>query len=132
MSLNPKTPLFEVKDPELKKFMDNVLVPTNDQHGDDIPVSVFSDYVEGKQPLGSSALEKRGVSLFVPEWQPDKCIQCNQCSYVCPHAVIRPVALTEEEAEAAPASMKLVDLRGMPGYKFGITVSAYDLSLIHI
>ena len=122
----PKTPLFEVKDPELKKFMDNVLVPTNDQHGDDIPVSVFSDYVEGKQPLGSSALEKRGVSLFVPEWQPDKCIQCNQCAYVCPHAVIRPVALTE--AEAAPASMKLVDLRGMPGYKFGITVSAYDCS----
>ena len=124
----PKTPLFEVKDPELKKFMDNVLVPTNDQHGDDIPVSVFSDYVEGKQPLGSSALEKRGVSLFVPEWQPDKCIQCNQCAYVCPHAVIRPVALTEAEAEAAPASMKLVDLRGMPGYKFGITVSAYDCS----
>ncbi|MDO5453225.1 MAG: 4Fe-4S binding protein, partial [Eubacteriales bacterium] len=94
----PKKPLFEVKDPELKKFMDNVLVPTNDQHGDDIPVSVFSDYVEGKQPLGSSALEKRGVSLFVPEWQPDKCIQCNQCAYVCPHAVIRPVAMTETEA----------------------------------
>ncbi|MBP5272245.1 MAG: pyruvate:ferredoxin (flavodoxin) oxidoreductase, partial [Clostridia bacterium] len=124
----PKKPLFEVKDPELKKFMDNVLVPTNDQHGDDIPVSVFSDYVEGKQPLGSAALEKRGVSLFVPEWQPDKCIQCNQCAYVCPHAVIRPVAMTEAEAEAAPASTKLVDLRGVAGYKFGIVVSPYDCS----
>ena len=124
----PKKPLFEVKDPELKKFMDNVLVPTNDQHGDDIPVSVFSDYVEGKQPLGASALEKRGVSLFVPEWQPDKCIQCNQCAYVCPHAVIRPVAMTEAEAEAAPASTKLVDLRGVEGYKFGIVISPYDCS----
>ena len=122
----PETPLFEVKDAELKKFMDNILTPANAQKGDSIPVSAFKGVEDGTFPLGAAALEKRGVALFVPEWQPDKCIQCNQCAYVCPHAVIRPTVMTEEQAAAAPAGAKLTDLRGLPGYKFGMTVSVYD------
>ena len=124
----PEEALFEVKDPVLKKYMDDILVPSNAQRGDAVPVSAFVGAEDGTFPLGAAALEKRGVALFVPEWQPDKCIQCNQCAYVCPHAVIRPVAMNEAQAAAAPEGMKMVDLRGLPGYKFGITVSVYDCS----
>ena len=83
------------------------------------------DYVDGSTPSGSSAYEKRGIAVKVPVWNPDNCIQCNFCAYVCPHAVIRPVAMTADEAAKAPADMKMKDMTGMPGYKFAITVSAW-------
>ena len=118
--------VVSIKDPELKKFYDTIMVPANSQRGDSIPVSAYMDYIDGVQPSGSAALEKRGVALFVPEWDPEKCIQCNQCAYVCPHAVIRPVVLTAEELEAAPASTKTADLKGLAGYKYSIAVSPYD------
>ena len=116
----------KLADPKMQKFMDDILIPAGLQRGDSIPVSAFKGAEDGTFPLGAAALEKRGVSQFVPEWDPAKCIQCNQCSFVCPHAAIRPVVMNEEEAKNAPADMKMVDLKGMPGYKFSITVSAYD------
>ena len=88
--------------------------------------SAFKDYVDGSTPSGSSAYEKRGIAVNVPVWNPDNCIQCNFCSYVCPHAVIRPVAMTADEAAKAPADMKMKDMTGMPGYKFAMTISALD------
>ena len=122
----PKTVELNIADPKLKEYIEKVQLPINAQHGNDVPVSAFKNFADGVIPMGSAAYEKRGVALFVPEWQPDKCIQCNQCSYVCPHAVIRPVALSEAEAANAPEGMKLVDMKGLPGYKFGMTVSALD------
>ena len=98
----------------------------NAQLGNTIPVSVVKTYETGWTPSGTAAFEKRGVATDVPVWDVDKCIQCNQCSYVCPHACIRPVAMTEEEAAKAPEGMKMKDMTGMPGYKFAITVSAFD------
>ena len=91
-----------------------------------LPVSAFTDYADGSTPSGSSAYEKRGIAVDIPIWQPDNCIQCNRCAYVCPHAVIRPVALTEEEAANAPEGMQSIPMIGMPDMKFAITVSAYD------
>ena len=112
--------------PALNKFINDILIPANKQQGDKIPVSTFVDIADGTSPSGTSAFEKRGIALYVPEWQPDKCIQCNQCSYVCPHAVIRPLALSEDEAKNAPDSMKFVDMKGLPGYKFTMTISPMD------
>ena len=123
---DPPKAKFDVKDPSLKSFYENILLPANAQKGDNVPTSAFTGIEDGTSPLGSAALEKRGVAPFVPTWDPNKCIQCNQCSYVCPHSVIRPFALTEEEAAAAPETMKITDLRGLKGYKFAIAVSAYD------
>ena len=112
--------------PALNKFVNDILIPANKQQGDKIPVSAFADIVDGTSPSGTAAFEKRGIALYVPEWQPDKCIQCNQCAYVCPHAVIRPLALSEEEAKNAPEDMKLTDMKGLPGYKFTMTLSPMD------
>ena len=89
-------------------------------------MSAFLDYVDGTVPLGSSAYEKRGIAVDVPTWIPDNCIQCNFCSYVCPHAVIRPVAMTDEEAKNAPEGMKTLPMTGVPGVKFAVTVSVLD------
>ena len=109
-------------------FVNNIQtkVSAQEQEGNTLPVSAFKDYVDGSTPSGSSAYEKRGIAVNVPVWNPDNCIQCNFCSYVCPHAVIRPVAMTADEAAKAPADMKMKDMTGMPGYKFAITVSALD------
>ncbi|MBC8533376.1 pyruvate:ferredoxin (flavodoxin) oxidoreductase [Yeguia hominis] len=107
-------------------YVNNVLNPVNSFKGKDLPVSAFKDYVDGTTPQGSAAYEKRGIAVDVPEWQPENCIQCNFCSYVCPHAVIRPVAMTEEELAAAPAGTKATNMTGMPGMKFAMTVSALD------
>ncbi len=107
-------------------FVNNIQSKVNAQEGNTLPVSAFTEYVDGSTPSGSSAYEKRGIAVNVPVWNPDNCIQCNFCSYVCPHAVIRPVVLTEEEAAAAPADMKMLPMTGMPQYKFAITVSALD------
>ncbi|MBQ1548380.1 MAG: pyruvate:ferredoxin (flavodoxin) oxidoreductase [Lachnospiraceae bacterium] len=111
---------------EVVDFVKNIQRKVNAQEGNTIPVSVTMKYVDGSTPSGTAAFEKRGVATDVPVWDVNKCIQCNQCSYVCPHAAIRPVAMTEEEAAKAPAGMPMKDMTGMPGYKFAITVSAYD------
>ena len=110
----------------LIKYVNEVMIPANAQKGDKLPVSKMMDTVDGIMPVGTSAFEKRGVAVDVPAWDPANCIQCGFCSYVCPHAVIRPIALNADQAAAAPAEQKLVDMVGMPGYKFGITVSALD------
>ena len=107
-------------------FVNNIQTKVSAQEGNTLPVSAFNDYVDGTTPSGSAAYEKRGIAVNVPVWNPDNCIQCNFCSYVCPHAVIRPVAMTADEAAKAPAEMKMKDMTGMPGYKFAMTVSALD------
>lgn len=107
-------------------FVNNVQTKVNAQDGNSLPVSAFVDYVDGSTPSGSAAYEKRGIAVTIPQWKPENCIQCNFCSYVCPHAVIRPVALTEEEAAKKPENMKVLPMTGMPGYQFAITVSAFD------
>ncbi|MEY8354843.1 pyruvate:ferredoxin (flavodoxin) oxidoreductase [Lachnospiraceae bacterium 54-53] len=107
-------------------FVNNIQTKVSAQEGNSLPVSAFSDYVNGSTPSGSSAYEKRGIAVNIPGWIPENCIQCNFCSYVCPHAVIRPVAMTEEEVANKPASMKILPMTGMPGYQFAVTVSAFD------
>lgn len=107
-------------------FVNNIQSKVNAQEGNSLPVSAFSDYVNGSTPSGSSAYEKRGIAVTIPGWVPENCIQCNFCSYVCPHAVIRSVALTEEEAAKKPEEMKTLPMTGMPGYQFAVTVSAFD------
>ena len=111
---------------DLVDYVNNILNPVNAYKGNKLPVSAFMDHVDGTAPQGSAAYEKRGIAVDVPEWNPDNCIQCNFCSYVCPHAVIRPVAMTAEEFAAAPAGTKAKDMTGMPGMKFAITVSTLD------
>ena len=107
-------------------FVKNIQAKVNAQEGNTLPVSAFNDYVDGSTPSGSSAYEKRGIAVDIPVWKPENCIQCNRCAYVCPHAVIRPVALTEDELAKAPEGMEALDMIGMPGMKFSMTVSAYD------
>lgn len=109
-------------------FIRNVVEPINRMKGDDLPVSAFKGREDGSFPAGTTAYEKRGIAVNVPEWQPENCIQCNQCSYVCPHAAIRPFLLTEEEAAGAPEGTKTI--QGIPGalkaYRFRIQLSVYD------
>ena len=107
-------------------FVKEIQSKVNGQMGNTIPVSVTKKYEIGQTPSGTSAFEKRGIAVDVPVWDATKCIQCNQCSYVCPHAAIRPVAMTEAEAANAPEGMQMKDLTQMPGYKFAIVVSSYD------
>ncbi len=109
------------------KFIDDVLVPMNRLEGDKLPVSTFvAEHADGTFPSGTSAYEKRGIAINVPEWQIDTCIQCNQCAFVCPHAAVRPVLMTEEEAAKAPASLPSKDAIGAKGLKFAITISPLD------
>ena len=107
-------------------FVNNIQSKVSAQEGNSLPVSAFKEYVDGSTPSGSSAYEKRGIAVNVPVWNPDNCIQCNRCSYVCPHAVIRPVALTEEEAAKAPEGMKTLKMTGMEGYQFAMVISSLD------
>ena len=107
-------------------FVNNIQSKVNAQEGNTLPVSAFKDYVDGSTPSGAAAYEKRGIAVDIPVWNPDNCIQCNRCSYVCPHAVIRPIAMTEAEAAAAPEGLKTLPLTGMTEYKFAMVVSAYD------
>ena len=114
---------------ELVKMVTSILDPIDKMDGDSLPVSAFMDHVDGQFELGASAYEKRGVAVSVPVWDSSKCIQCNQCSYVCPHATIRPFALTEEEAKNAPEAAKIVDVKAGKGkgvYKFTIGISPLD------
>ncbi len=114
---------------ELVKMVRNILEPVGRMDGDSLPVSAFVDHVDGQFELGAAAYEKRGVAVAVPTWDATKCIQCNQCAYVCPHATIRPYALTEAEAAAAPEAAKIVDIKAGKGkgvYKFTMAVSPLD------
>ncbi len=111
---------------EVVDFVNNVQAKVSAQEGNSLPVSAFKDYVDGTTPSGSAAYEKRGIAVDIPVWNPDNCIQCNRCAYVCPHAAIRPVAMTAEEAANAPEGMKTLKMTGMADYTFGIVVSAYD------
>ena len=115
------------KDRLAPEFVKNIADIVNAQAGDTLPVSVFADKADGTIPAGTTAYEKRGIAVNVPEWQADKCIQCNTCAFVCPHAAIRPFLLTEEEAANAPESVKLVQGKAMfKDYKYGLSVSVLD------
>ncbi|MEG1849034.1 MAG: pyruvate:ferredoxin (flavodoxin) oxidoreductase, partial [Oscillospiraceae bacterium] len=111
---------------DLVDFVNKIVIPANAQKGDRLPVSTFSERADGTLPQGSAAYEKRGIAVDVPCWMPENCIQCGFCSYVCPHAVIRFAPMNAAQAAAAPAGMKMADMTGMPGYKFGLTISALD------
>ena len=108
------------------KFANTIQTAVSTQEGNNLPVSAFVDYVDGTTPVGTSAYEKRGIAVNMPIWNSDNCIQCGFCSYVCPHAVIRTIALTEDEANSAPEGMSVLPMTGMPNYKFTVAVSALD------
>ena len=115
--------------PELVEQVKNILDPVDKMDGDSLPVSAFMPHVDGQWELGAAAYEKRGVAVSVPTWDETKCIQCNNCAYVCPHATIRPFALTEEEAKNAPANAKIVDIKAGKGkgvYKYTMAISPLD------
>ncbi|MGM9642103.1 MAG: pyruvate:ferredoxin (flavodoxin) oxidoreductase [Eubacteriales bacterium] len=112
---------------DLVDFVNNVAVPVNHMRGDSLPVSAFAGMADGTYPQGAAAFEKRGVAVYVPTWNPEKCVQCNMCSFVCPHAAIRPYALNEEEATAAPADTKYTAKPALKtNYKFTIGISTLD------
>ena len=113
---------------KVPEFIENVLVPMNRQEGDKLPVSTFVDIADGTFPSGTAAYEKRGVAVKVPMWHPENCIQCNQCSFVCPHATIRPILLTEEEKAKAPASFTTIPAMGKEatGMAYRMQVSPLD------
>ena len=111
---------------KLIDYVNNILVPINSFNGAKLPVSAFLPYANGEVPLGSSAFEKRGIAIDVPVWNPDVCLQCGLCSYVCPHGCIRPVVLTEEEKDNAPENIKYIGMRQMDGMYFAIAVSVLD------
>jgi pyruvate-ferredoxin/flavodoxin oxidoreductase len=112
----------------LAQFVKTIAGPVNQLEGDSIPVSAFSDFVDGTMPNGSAAFEKRGIAVHVPEWKAESCIQCNQCAYVCPHAVIRPFLLDEKEKSAAPGGMETLKAKGkgFEGLEYRIQVSTLD------
>ncbi len=118
---------FKSNRADLDKFVNNVVTPTNAMAGDSLPVSAFTEYVDGTFPQGSTASEKRGVAVYVPQWNPEACIQCNTCAFVCPHACIRPFAMTEEEAANAPEATKFTAKPVLKtNYKFSLGVSPAD------
>lgn len=113
---------------ELPEFIEEILIPMNKQEGDDLPVSAFDGMEDGTFPSGTTAYEKRGVAILLPEWDKDKCIQCNQCSFVCPHAAIRPVLLNEEDVQKAPIGFETALAKGkeLAGYRYRMQLSALD------
>ena len=111
---------------DVEAFVNNIQIAVSAQEGNGLKVSDVLPYVDGSTPSGASAFEKRGIAVNVPVWNAESCIECTFCSYVCPHAAIRPIAMTEEEAANAPAGTVTKDLTGMPGYKFAIVVSSLD------
>ncbi len=116
------------KDKDVPEFIRNIVYPINAQKGDSLPVSAFIDREDGTFPPGTTAYEKRGIAVHVPEWQPDHCIQCNQCAYVCPHAVIRPFLINEKEMKNMPKGTKVIDTKGksLEGLKYKIQISPLD------
>lgn len=119
-------PVITGENSDLVDFANKVLVPVSGQKGDSLPVSVFSGREDGTFPSGMSAFEKRGIAVDVPHWIPENCIQCNMCSYICPHACIRPIVLTNDELDKAPDGTKNLSMTGLTGIHFGITVSTLD------
>ncbi len=111
---------------DLVNYVNNIQIPVNAQMGDTLPVSAFKNMPDGTFPQGSAAYEKRGIAVDVPSWNPDNCIQCNFCSYVCPHAVIRPVVMTDDELKSAPAGTTGLKIAGLVKMNFVMTVSALD------
>ena len=117
------------------EYVKTIVTAVNTRKGDTLPVSAFKGIEDGTTPLGTAAYEKRGAAVNVPEWDPEKCIQCNQCSYVCPHATIRPFLLTAEEAANAPEGFKMADAKGgaaFAGLKFAMQVSALEIGRAHV
>ena len=113
-------------DENLPDVVKKIVVPCNRQRGDDLPVSVFLAHQDGTYPLGTSKYDKRGIASALPVWDSAKCLQCNQCTFVCPHAAIRAYLVDEEEAKAAPASFEMVDAKGAQGLKYRLQVSTMD------
>lgn len=113
---------------DLPDIIKNILIPINAQKGDSLPVSTFMGMKDGTLPLGTSAYEKRGIATDLPVWNKDSCLQCNQCSFVCPHGVIRPFLLDEKEAKGAPTEFDTIDAKGkaLEGLKYSIQVSTLD------
>ncbi len=111
---------------ELLAYVTDIQQPVTDQRGNQLPVSAFLPYADGSTPLGSTAHERRNVATEIPHWIPENCIQCNRCSFVCPHAVIRPAPMDEKQAENAPAGMERIPMTGLVNYSFSITVSRVD------
>ncbi|MCI5655490.1 MAG: pyruvate:ferredoxin (flavodoxin) oxidoreductase [Ruminococcus sp.] len=111
---------------DVVEYVNSILKPVNAYQGNKLPVSVFSSHVDGTAPQGSAAYEKRGIAVDVPEWNPANCIQCNFCSLVCPHAVIRPVIMSNEELASAPANTKSKPATGLAGFNFSMTISTLD------
>jgi pyruvate-ferredoxin/flavodoxin oxidoreductase len=111
---------------DVVKFVNTVQTAVSSQEGNNLPVSAFVDYVDGSTPSGSAAYEKRGIAVNIPKWDPTNCIQCGRCSFVCPHAVIRTFAVTDDEVAAAPEGLETLPMLGMKDYKFTIGISAYD------
>ncbi|MDR2867988.1 MAG: pyruvate:ferredoxin (flavodoxin) oxidoreductase [Bacteroidales bacterium] len=119
----------EVEDAQKPAFINHVMMPMLAQKGNELPVSAFKGYEDGTFPAGTTEYEKRGIAITVPEWIPENCIQCNQCSYVCPHAVIRPVVMNDEEKAKAPAGMTTLDMKvpkEMAGMHFRMQISPLD------
>ncbi|MBR5312809.1 MAG: 2-oxoacid:acceptor oxidoreductase family protein, partial [Clostridia bacterium] len=128
-SVAPDAPkaAFTAKRADLESFVNNVVTPVNAMAGDSLPVSAFTEYVDGTFPQGSTISEKRGVAVYVPVWYPENCIQCNNCAFVCPHAAIRPFAMNEEEAAAAPEATKFTAKPVVKTtYKFSMAISPAD------
>ena len=115
-----------VGDQKVLDYVNNIQKKVNACKGDSLTVADFKDYADGEMPQGTAAYEKRGIAVDVPVWKHDNCIQCNQCALVCPHAVIRPVVMTEEEIKNAPEGMQYTPMTGMPGYYYAIVVSVDD------
>ncbi|MBQ2770581.1 MAG: pyruvate:ferredoxin (flavodoxin) oxidoreductase, partial [Clostridia bacterium] len=115
-----------VIDPTLPEAVKRFMIPINRQKGDDLPVSAFVGYEDGAMDMGLTAFEKRGIAVKVPRWNAEKCLQCNLCSLVCPHAAIRPYLLTEAEAKAAPAGFETVPAKGAKEYRYTLQISTYD------
>ena len=118
----------EKEDTSKPEFIRKVVEPINGQKGDDLPVSAFLGREDGTFPAGTTAYEKRGIAVNVPEWIPENCIQCNQCAYVCPHACIRPILMDDKEKEALPEGVTTIDAKGkgLEGYHYRIQVSVLD------
>lgn len=116
----------ENKEENLPEYVKNIMIPCEKQKGDDICVSAFLNMADGQMPCGTSAYEKRAVASNVPCWNKDKCIMCNKCAFICPHAVIRPAVLDENEQKCMPENMQTKDMQTNNGYKFSIVVSVYD------
>ena len=124
----PDAPAKELEGrPEVVKMVKELLEPISIMDGDSLPVSAFKDIADGQFELGASAYEKRGTAVTVPVWDPNTCIQCNNCAFVCSHATIRPFLLTDDEVKAAPSNMKIADMKPKAGeFKFTMSVSPLD------